>query len=127
MNRQFIYVALLAFVTLWAVGPSFAADKVSKTGKDFEFDKASFLKQEKQDKQLSQAEQAKLKAQLTSAYRALRQGESYGALQKLWRVRKSLRAQGDKATLRKLERVMVLVQRGDGMAARVRLKSVIRK
>ena len=136
MNRQFIYLALLALVTLCAVGPSFAADKagkasraleISKSGEKGKAKKATAQMLNEQAKQAEITRKAELKAQIQAAYSSLRQGESYCALQQMWKVRKALRAHGDKKELRRLERVMVLIQRGDEMAARVRLKSLLQR
>ncbi len=66
------------------------------------------------------------KSELISAYRLLRQDDEYGARRILWSVRDSLIKNNDVATLKTVERVMVLIQREDYMAARVRLKSVCR-
>ena len=113
-----IFALALGFV---ALTPCFADSRGAKVeGAKCETAKAEVAKAE-----VDKAERAKTKAQLQSAYSLLRQGEGYEAKKVLWRARKALKAAGDKVTLRKLERVMVLLQRGDGMAARVRLKSII--
>ena len=66
------------------------------------------------------------KNELISAYRLLRQDDEYGARRILWSVRASLVKDNDVTTLKTVERVMVLIQREDYMAARVRLKSICR-
>ena len=67
------------------------------------------------------------KSELISAYRLLRQDDEYGARKILWSVRASLIENNDETTLKTVERVLVLIQREDYMAARVRLKSIINK
>ncbi len=97
MNRTSIIVVVALFVAFVAVAPAWAGEKKVET-----------------------------KKQLLSAYRLLRQGDEYGANKVFWALRKTLRVSGDKVTLRKIERVMVLIQRGKHMDARVRLKSLLR-
>ena len=67
------------------------------------------------------------KSELISAYRLLRQDDEYGASKILWSVRASLMKNNDATTRKTVERVLVLIQREDYMAARVRLKSIINK
>ena len=94
MNRTPIIIAVVVFVALVSVAPSFAASTSHKT-------------------------------ELKSAYSLLRQDDEYGARSILWSVRASLLNENDSVTLKSVERVLVLVQRKDYMAARARLKSII--
>ena len=100
MNRTPIIIAIAIFVAFASVSSAFAA---------------------------TTAPSKNIKTELISAYRLLRQDDEYGASRVLWSVRKALKASDDSVTLKKVERVMVLIQREDYMAARVRLKSVISK
>ena len=95
MNRTPIIIAVVVFVALVSVAPTFAASTSHKT-------------------------------ELKSAYSLLRQDDEYGAKKVLWSVQASLIKSNDVVTLKTVERVLVLIQRADYMAARVRLKSICR-
>ena len=67
-----------------------------------------------------------IRSELKSAYRLLRQDDEYGARKILWSVRATLVENNVVTTLKTVERVIVLIQRQDYVAARVRLKSICR-
>lgn len=67
-----------------------------------------------------------LRSSLISANRELRQDDEYAALRILWDVRAQVKSSGEESFLKSVERIMVLIQREDYLAARVRLKSLLR-
>ena len=67
-----------------------------------------------------------LRASLIDANRELRQDDGYAARRILWDVRARVKASGEGSYLKSIERIMVLIQREDYLAARVRLKSLLR-
>ena len=132
VNSHFVCLFLLLHLVLVAV-PSFAADKASPKAADksslttatAKMSGGAAFKLAFERAVAARAEKKKLRNMMTSSYRLMRQGDYYGAQQKMWSLRKTLKERGDKVTLRKLERVQVLLQRGDEMAARVRMKSLL--
>ena len=67
-----------------------------------------------------------LRSTLIDVNRELRQDDEYAALRLLWNVRAQLKEAGEVSFLKSIERIMVLIQREDYLAARVRLKSLLR-
>ena len=67
-----------------------------------------------------------LRSSLIQVNRDLRQDDEYAALRTLWDVRAQAKETGEKSFLKSIERIMILIQREEYLAARVRLKSFLR-